>query len=170
MARPVHVMVGSCGGLGKKKEKHHVHVETDEELLKAYKKSFKPTSKVELTISCRNLLNPHILGTSDPHCIVSVKRPWQERYVEIARTETVENNLNPEFFKKIVLDYSFEAIQHIQFEVRDRDMDEHEFLGRYHTTLGESFTTVDWIIDSNAFGYSRLHWSNTSKQFTLNYF
>lgn len=135
MARPVHVFVGSCGGLSKKKEK--VHVETDEELLKAYKKSFKPTSKVELTISCKNLPSTHILrGTSDPFCVVSVKRPWQERYVEIARTETIENSLEPEWFKKILLDYSFEAIQHIQFEVRDKDLDDHDFLGRYHTTLG----------------------------------
>lgn len=135
MARPIHVFVN----LDKKKEKKekHVHVETDEELLKAYKKSFKPTSKVELTISCRDLPNTHILrGASDPFCVVSVKRPWQERYVEIARTETIEKSSNPEWFKKIILDYSFEAIQHIQFEIRDDDLDEHSFLGRYHTTLG----------------------------------
>lgn len=133
MARPG--LVGMVG-LNKKKEKH-VHVETDEELLAAYKKSFKLTSRVELTISCRNLPNIHRLrGISDPFCVVSVKRPWQERYVEIARTETIDNNLNPQWFQKIVLDYSFEAIQHVQFEVRDKDLDEHDFLGRYHTTLG----------------------------------
>lgn len=133
MATPIHVFP-KLRGSGKKKK---VHVETDDELLKSYKKSFKPTSKVELTISCKNLPNTHVLiGTSDPFCIVSVKRPWQERYVEICRTETIENSLNPEWFKKIILDYSFEAIQHVQFKVRDKNIDEHDFLGQYHTTLG----------------------------------
>lgn len=135
MARPIHVFVGSCG-INKKKEKP-VHIETEEELLKAYKKSLKITSQVELTLSCKNLPNTHFLrGTSDPYCVVSVKRPWQERYAEIARTETIENSLNPQWFKKIVLDYSFEAIQHVQFEIRDKDLDDYDFLGRYHTTIG----------------------------------
>ncbi|XP_031637957.1 copine-8-like [Contarinia nasturtii] len=136
MANPVHINVGSMGILRKPKEKN-VHVESDEELLLQYEKSFKTTSKIELTISCKNLYNTHIIrGTSDPFCVVSVKRPWQSRYVEIDRTEIIENSLNPQWFKKIVLDYSFEAIQHVEFEIRDMILDEHSFLGRYTTTLG----------------------------------
>lgn len=137
MARPVHINVGSIGILSKKKEKPAIPVQSDEELLLQYRKSFISTSKVELTISCKNLYNTHIIrGTSDPYCVVSVKRPWQDRYVEIGRTEIIENSINPQWFKKILLDYSFEAIQHIEFEIRDMNSDEHSFLGRYTTTLG----------------------------------
>lgn len=136
MTTTIHVFVGSCVPPRRMVHQEKSTTETDEALLAAYKASFKPTSKVELTISCRNLLCTHIIkNTSDPYCVVSLKRPWQDRYVEIARTETIENTLNPEWFIKVILDYSFEAVQHIKFEILDKNLRKEEFLGRYHTTL-----------------------------------
>jgi hypothetical protein len=49
---------------------------------------------------------------------VQIKGPtglWQE----LGRTDVVQNNLNPEFKKKIELDYTFEKKQELKFIVYD---------------------------------------------------
>lgn len=67
-----------------------------------------PTSKIELTISCKNLLTTHIIrNKSNPYCVVLMKRAWQKIFKEIARTEVIENSLNPEWIRKIFVDYNF---------------------------------------------------------------
>lgn len=66
-----------------------------------------PTSQIEMTISCRNLINTDVLSKSDPFCIISMKEPWQNKYYEIARTETIDDTLNPQWVKKILVSYSF---------------------------------------------------------------
>jgi hypothetical protein len=64
-------------------------------------------------------------------------------YHEIARTERIDNNLNPEFATKIPLDFFFEEQQGVKFEIYDvddentRDLSKQEFLGVLETTLGE---------------------------------
>lgn len=108
-----------------------------DDMLSPYVPSFFPTSQVELTLSCRNLVSTHIMSKSDTFCIVSMKRPWQDKYLEVARTETIENTQDPQWVKKIILAYNFETIQNIKFEIRDRDMKSGDFLGRYETTLSE---------------------------------
>lgn len=109
-----------------------------DEMLAPYVPSFLPTSQVELTISCQDLLSTHtIRNKSDPYCVVSMKRPWQDKYKEIARTETIENTHNPQWMEKIILDYNFETIQNIKFEIHDKDLKAGDFLGRYETTLSE---------------------------------
>lgn len=96
-----------------------------------------PTSQVELTISCKNLINADFMSKSDPYCTVSMKEPWQDQYFEIARTEVIQDTLNPQWEKKIILNYNFETIQRIRFEIRDQDVGSTDFLGQYETTLGE---------------------------------
>lgn len=97
-----------------------------------------PTSKIELTISCKNLLTTHIIrNKSNPYCVVSMKRAWQKNFKEIARTEVIENSLNPKWIRKIAVDFNFEIIQNIQFEIRDDDLKDSDHLGRYDTTLSE---------------------------------
>lgn len=86
---------------------HSTQYITDE-MLAPYFPTSLPTSQVELTISCKTLLSTHsIWNKSDPFCVVSMKRPWQDKFKQIARTETIENTHNPEWIKKIVLDYNF---------------------------------------------------------------
>ncbi|XP_054163159.1 copine-9-like [Oppia nitens] len=96
-----------------------------------------PTTQIEMTISCRNLLNKDILSKSDPYCSVQMKDSWSEKFVEIGRTETVLDNLNPEWVKKFVISYNFETVQKLRFEVWDVDPDGREFLGHFETTLAE---------------------------------
>lgn len=77
--------------------------------------------KVELFLSARNLLDMDVFSKSDPYVKVFFKvGPGQpERY--IGKTETVDNNLNPNFVKSFVLDYVFEIRQELKFQVFDED-------------------------------------------------
>lgn len=96
-----------------------------------------PTSQIEMTLACRDLLNTDILSKSDPYCIVSMRESWQDRYFEIGRTETIDDNLNPEWVKKFVINYNFEAVQKLIFEIWDVDPNGRDFLGQFETTLAD---------------------------------
>lgn len=108
-----------------------------DEMLAPFVSSSLPTSQVELTISCKNLINADIISKSDPYCSVSTKETWQDQYYEIARTEVIQDSLNPQWVKKLILNYNFETIQKIKFEVRDEDLQGYDYLGLFETTLSE---------------------------------
>lgn len=107
------------------------------EAIAPFLKNTLPTTQVELTLSGRNLRNTDILSKSDPFCVISMKEPWQTRFFEIARTEVIKDTLNPEWVRKLVLNYNFETIQKLRFELRDEDDDGFDFLGFFETTLSE---------------------------------
>lgn len=96
-----------------------------------------PTSQIEMSISCRNLLNTDTFSKSDPFCIVKMKESWQDSYFEVGRTEHINDNLNPEWVKKFQINYSFETVQKIKFEIWDVDPVQNDFLGEFETTLAE---------------------------------
>lgn len=98
-------------------------------------------SKVELTISCENLLDMDILSKSDPLCALYINTSSSNWY-EFGRTEMILNCLNPKFAKKFVLDYYFEMVQRLKFCVYDIDndtynLDDDDFLGEFECTLGQ---------------------------------
>ncbi|RWS11942.1 copine-8-like isoform X1 [Dinothrombium tinctorium] len=95
------------------------------------------TSKLELSISCRNLINADLISKSDPQVVVYMKDSFRGDYFEIGRTEVIDDNLNPDFVKKIAVDYNFETVQNLKFEVFDIDYGGSDFLGRMETTLAE---------------------------------
>jgi hypothetical protein len=80
-----------------------------------------PTSQVELSIACRNLINADTFSKSDPVVIVYERNDWQDKYYEIGRTEMISDNLNPDFVKRFQLSYNFETVQRLKFEVWDID-------------------------------------------------
>lgn len=62
--------------------------------------------------------------------------------LQMARTERIQNSLNPKFTKAIQLDYAFEEVQKIKFSVFDIDnesasLGDDDFLGSMECTLGE---------------------------------
>ncbi len=61
---------------------------------------------------------------------------------QLARTEWIKNNMNPEFSKAIEIDYRFDEVQKLRFSVFDLDnatstLDDDDFLGCLECTLGE---------------------------------
>ncbi|XP_017333593.1 copine-7 [Ictalurus punctatus] len=98
-------------------------------------------TKVELRVSCKSLLDRDTLKKSDP-CVVLLVQS-QGQWTELDRTEVIKSNLNPVFAKVLMLDYYFEEVQKLRFEVYDihgthsigtRDDD---FLGGMECTLGQ---------------------------------
>ncbi|KAJ8047937.1 Copine-8 [Holothuria leucospilota] len=90
-----------------------------------------PATKVELSVSCRKLRDMDVFSKSDPMCVLYIKILGSESYREVGRTEVISNNLNPKFVKKFLVDYFFEEVQHLKFEVydidsRSTDLSQHE--------------------------------------------
>uniref|UniRef100_A0A8C5NG93 Copine-8 n=1 Tax=Gouania willdenowi TaxID=441366 RepID=A0A8C5NG93_GOUWI len=114
-----------------------------------------PATKVEITVSCRNLLDRDTFSKSDPSKIQHFLKPSENynkvnkiftkvffSFVQFGRTEVIDNTLNPEFVRKFLLDYFFEERQNLRFDLYDVDsksanLSKHDFLGQAHCTLGE---------------------------------
>uniref|UniRef100_A0A3B3TGG1 Copine family member 9 n=1 Tax=Paramormyrops kingsleyae TaxID=1676925 RepID=A0A3B3TGG1_9TELE len=99
-----------------------------------------PATKIEVTVSCRNLLDMDTFSKSDPGTcpllLITLQPPL------FGRTEVIENTLNPDFVRKFVLDFFFEEKQNLRFDVynvdsRSCNISKHDFLGQTFCTLGE---------------------------------
>jgi Ca2+-dependent lipid-binding protein len=62
-----------------------------------------------------------IFSKSDPYVKVYFKKAPNQPFLFIGKTETIDNNLNPNFKKSFFVDYIFETQQDIRFEVMDED-------------------------------------------------
>lgn len=80
-----------------------------------------PSNKVQLNISCRNLVDLDLLSKSDPEVHVFIRDSKQRGYTFVGKTEMILNNLNPDFTKFFIVDYYFEREQWLKFEVYDVD-------------------------------------------------
>ncbi|XP_053170004.1 copine-8 isoform X1 [Scomber japonicus] len=101
-----------------------------------------PATKVEITVSCRNLLDRDTFSKSDPICVLYTQGMGNKEWREFGRTEVIDNTLNPDFVRKFILDYFFEERQNLRFDLYDVDsksanLSKHDFLGQAHCTLGE---------------------------------
>ncbi|KAH9489380.1 Copine-8 [Bulinus truncatus] len=101
-----------------------------------------PSSKVEISVSCRKLRDLDVFSKSDPMCVLYMQDIMSQRYIEIGRTEIIKDNLNPQFSKHFIVDYFFEECQRLKFEVYDVDSTSHnlsqqDFIGEVEVTLGE---------------------------------
>ncbi|XP_032303094.1 copine-9 isoform X2 [Coturnix japonica] len=102
-----------------------------------------PGTKVELSVSCRNLLDMDTFSKSDPVVILFVQSTGSSEWKEFGRTEVIDNTLNPDFVRKFVLDYYFEEKQNLRFDVYNVDSKscsiykQKDFLGQAFVALGE---------------------------------
>ncbi|XP_029002809.1 copine-3 isoform X2 [Betta splendens] len=98
-------------------------------------------TKVELTVSCDNLLDKDIGSKSDPLCVLLMNSS-DSQWFEVGRTEKVQNCLNPKFAKKFTIDYYFEIVQKLKLGIYDIDnktidLSDDDFLGELECTLGQ---------------------------------
>lgn len=91
---------------------------------------------IEIYVSCRNLKDLDVFSKSDPYLRVSFSRDYTAQMKPIGKTETIKNNLNPNFLKSFQLEYVFESRQDILFEVFDDDNGNDDFIGSAKTTIG----------------------------------
>lgn len=99
-----------------------------------------PTSRVELSLSAKNLKDRDIISKSDPFAVISMLEG--PHWVEIGRTEALKDNLNPTWTKLFLVDYYFEFQQQLKVDIFDQDssstkLSEHDYIGGATFTLGQ---------------------------------
>ncbi|KAK2183199.1 hypothetical protein NP493_320g01053 [Ridgeia piscesae] len=72
---------------------------------------------IELAVSCRNLADMDIFSKSDPMCVLQTMPYGKNEWVKFGCTETIRDDLNPNFVKKFVIEYYFEQKQKLKFEM-----------------------------------------------------
>uniref|UniRef100_A0A669QMI4 Copine-3 n=1 Tax=Phasianus colchicus TaxID=9054 RepID=A0A669QMI4_PHACC len=97
-------------------------------------------SRVQLSVTCRRLLDRDVGSKSDPLCVLLLDAGG--RWAELDRTERIKNCQDPEFSKKLLVDYYFEKVQKLRFGVYDIDnksaeLSDDDFLGGMECTLGQ---------------------------------
>jgi hypothetical protein len=95
---------------------------------------------IDVHVSCTALKDKDFFSKSDPCCVLFADRGGT--WVEIGRTETIKNNLNPQFSHTFGLDYRFEEVQRLKFSVYDIDtksakLTDDDFIGYCECSLGE---------------------------------
>ncbi|XP_029140669.1 copine-9 [Protobothrops mucrosquamatus] len=117
-----------------------------------------PATKVELTVSCRSLLDMDTFSKSDPVVILYIQETADKEWREFGRTEVIDNTLNPDFVRKFVLDYYFEEKQNLRFDVYNVDSKtcnlpkSKDFLGQAFVALGEVIGSQRGRLERNLMG------------------
>ncbi|XP_021272652.1 copine-1-like, partial [Numida meleagris] len=93
-------------------------------------------------VACRRLLDRDVGSKSDPLCVL-LQDEGGCRWAELDRTERIKNCQDPEFSKKLLVDYYFEKVQKLKFGAYDIDnksaeLTDDDFLGGMECTLGQS--------------------------------
>ncbi|XP_078110469.1 copine-9-like isoform X2 [Sander vitreus] len=101
-----------------------------------------PATKIEVTVSCRSLLDVDTFSKSDPVVVLYLQAVGTKEWREFGRTEVIDNTRNPDFVRKFVLDFFFEEKQNLRFDVynvdsRSCNISKYDFLGQTFCTLGE---------------------------------
>jgi len=99
---------------------------------------------VELSVAASGLKDTDVMSKSDPVCVLFEKRSG--RWEEIGRTEMIENNHNPRWQKKFMLNSNPISTQELKFEVFDWDS-KSASLNR-HDVLGQAMTTLSAILSA----------------------
>ncbi|KAG8131903.1 hypothetical protein E2320_009798 [Naja naja] len=98
-------------------------------------------TKVELSISCDSLIDKDVGSKSDPLCVL-LQNVGGDQWTELNRTEKIKNCQNPQFSKKLLIDYYFEKVQKVKFGIYDidnksYDLSDDDYLGGAECTLGQ---------------------------------
>lgn len=106
--------------------------------------------------SCQGLPRMDLLSKSDPFVVVYIKdigttavhhsaQSIASKWKEQVRTSTIWNNESPEWPDQIIMDYRFETVQQLRFEVFDRDttgetahdLSKQDYIGSFETTMSQ---------------------------------
>ena len=97
-----------------------------------------------------------MITKSDPCCIVYEMQ--DEKWVKVGQTETINNNLNPDFGTSVKIRYKFSEMQKLKFEINDADV------GGKQDLIGSKETTVGSILHAkNSTWMDRLEFQGSEK-------
>jgi hypothetical protein len=104
------------------------------------------SAKVELTLGAKELPSKDTFSKSDPMAVLLMHNG--QGWARIDRTEAIQNNENPTFEKRFMVDYQFEATQRFRVEIYDVDSSNldnlagHDFIGYAEFNLGRLMSTL----------------------------
>eukprot|EP00063_Salmo_salar_P027847 XP_014002682.1 PREDICTED: copine-9-like isoform X4 [Salmo salar] len=116
-----------------------------------------PATKIEVTVSCRDLLHVDTFSKSDPVVVLYLQGIGTKEWREFGRTEVIDNTLNPNFVRKFFLDFFFEEKQNLRFDVynvdsRSSNISKFDFLGQTFCTLGEIIGSTGGRLENSLSG------------------
>ncbi|XP_020515068.2 copine-4 [Labrus bergylta] len=97
-------------------------------------------TKVELRLTCKGISDRDALSKPDPCFVLNMQSHGQ--WMEVDRTEVIRSTVNPTYSKVFTLDFYFEEVQRLRFELFDvnsghNGLKEADFLGSVECTLGQ---------------------------------
>uniref|UniRef100_A0A3P9JGP3 Copine IVa n=1 Tax=Oryzias latipes TaxID=8090 RepID=A0A3P9JGP3_ORYLA len=97
-------------------------------------------TKVELRLTCKGISDRDALSKPDPCIVLNMQSHGQ--WMEVDRTEVIRSCVNPTYSKVFTLDFYFEEVQRLRFELFDinsghNGLKEADFLGSVECTLGQ---------------------------------
>ncbi|XP_023252325.1 copine-4-like isoform X1 [Seriola lalandi dorsalis] len=97
-------------------------------------------TKVELRLTCKGISDRDALSKPDPCIVLNMQSHGQ--WMEVDRTEVIRSCVNPTYSKVFTLDFYFEEVQRLRFELYDinsshNGLKEADFLGWVECTLGQ---------------------------------
>ncbi|XP_030605339.1 copine-4 [Archocentrus centrarchus] len=97
-------------------------------------------TKVELRLTCKGISDRDALSKPDPCVVLNMQSHGQ--WMEVDRTEVIRSCVNPTYSKVFTLDFYFEEVQRLRFELYDinsshNGLKEAIFLGSVECTLGQ---------------------------------
>uniref|UniRef100_A0A669E4C4 Copine 4 n=1 Tax=Oreochromis niloticus TaxID=8128 RepID=A0A669E4C4_ORENI len=97
-------------------------------------------TKVELRLTCKGISDRDALSKPDPCIVLNMQSHGQ--WMEVDRTEVIRSCVNPTYSKVFTLDFYFEEVQRLRFELYDinsshNGLKEAIFLGSVECTLGQ---------------------------------
>ena len=103
--------------------------------------------KVQVTISCRNLIDMDGIGNkSDPFAVLYIKAEKDVKWQRVGRTKTIPNCLNPDFQETFFVNYHFERNQLLRVEIFDEDDDSNDLIGNFDCFLNKLLTAHNQTI------------------------
>ena len=97
--------------------------------------------KIELYVSCRNLVVRDMASKSDPYVIISM-RTITGQWRVVGKTEIKWNHSDPDFAKSFIVDFIFERRQWVKIECRDAD----DPTGTQYDSLGQAEFELGYLI------------------------
>ncbi|XP_006805681.1 copine-4-like [Neolamprologus brichardi] len=98
-------------------------------------------TKVELRLTCKGISDRDALSKPDPCIVLNMQSHGQ--WMEVDRTEVIRSCVSPTYSKVFTLDFYFEEVQRLRFELYDinsshNGLKEAIFLGSVECTLGQT--------------------------------
>ncbi|KAJ6238827.1 copine-8 [Anaeramoeba flamelloides] len=108
-------------------------------------------SKIILTVSCQDLIKRKRFQKFEPYAVLFIVNLEEKKLNEFGRTESIEDDLSPQFTNKFIVPYTFEKLQLFRIIIFNKNegsqkYDSKNIVGIMNFSLGEVIGTKESTI------------------------